>query len=74
VEHDAVERPGVPGPFRRIADATVLTLMISPSARRSATMRGDPDTSSEAPWHETILASIRSRRNARSEGSRLSQV
>jgi len=51
-----------------------LALMISPSARRSATMRGDPDTSSEAPWNQTIFASIRSRRNARSEGTRLSHA
>jgi len=61
-------------PSRRIAAATVLALMISPSARRSAKMRGDPDTSSEAPWNQTILASIRSRRNARSDGSRPSQA
>jgi hypothetical protein len=61
-------------PSRRIALATVLREMISPSSRKSAGILGAPDTSSEAPWNQVIFCSIRSCRTARGEESRLHQA
>ena len=61
-------------PSRRIAFATVLREMISPSSRRSARILGDPDTSSESPWNQLTFCSIRSCRTARSDGSRVHQA
>ena len=52
--------PGqLPGrPSLRIAFATVLREMASPSARRSARILGAAETSSDSPWNQAILASI----------------
>jgi hypothetical protein len=61
-------------PSLRIAFATVLREMTSPSSRRSARIRGAPETSSDSPWNQAILASIFSARTARFEGSRLDQA
>lgn len=48
-------------PSRRIALATVLRLIVSPSARRSAKILGAPKTSSDSPWNHATFCSIRSR-------------
>ena len=45
-------------PFRpslRMALATVLHEMISPSPRRSARIFGEPETSSDSPWNQATL-------------------